>query len=400
MKLILISIILTMTSFFSIGKNPNSEDKNYNIIKKIENIEIRKYNKLIYASYIPKNESDRNNSFRKVADYIFGNNLNNVKIDMTSPVVIKLHNKHEMAFIMPKKYNFDKLPKPNNKEITIYEESSNIKACIKYSGYSNNKTEQNKINELKKVIEKYNITHNNDFEVLVYNSPWKIINRRNEITVSIKYNLESEKESGITDKEKYSDTRSSRNSWVQNKKVNMHNKFEKKLYLGGGCFWCIEAVFEDVIGVNQVRNGYAGGKKEDPKYVEVSNGLTKHAEVCEINYDSRLIKLESLLEIFFLSHDPTTINKQGNDIGEHYRSIILHQNEIEKKSINDFISRINKEIFDNKIVTEIKQFNKFYKAEQYHQDYYKRNKYASYCSLVITPKVIKAKEKLSKYYKK
>ena len=336
MKLILISIILTMASFFSLGKNQISDEKDYNIIKKIENIEIRQYNKLIYASYTPKNKFDRNNSFRNVADYIFGNNLKNLKIDMTSPVVIKLHNKHEMAFIMPKKFKIDKLPKPNNKEISIYEESSNIKACIKYSGYSNSKTEQKKINELKKVIEKHNINHNNDFEVLVYNSPWKIINRRNEITVSIKYDLKYESE--IKKRKNYSEHKDSRKNWIQNNKEDMQEKSKNKLYLGGGCFWCIEAVYEDVIGVNEVRSGYAGGKKEDPKYFEVSNGLTKHAEVCEINYDSRLIKLESLLEIFFLSHDPTTLNKQGNDIGEHYRSIIFYQNETEKKLINDFIT--------------------------------------------------------------
>ena len=345
-------------------------NKHYIIIKKLDNIEIREFKDLIYASYTPADKIDRNNSFKNVASYIFRGNNRSEEIAMTSPVVIKLHNQNEMAFIMPNNYTLNNLPLPNNKSIKIYKEKSSIKACIIYSGYSNSKTEKKKIESLKNTLRKYKINHRNDFEVLVYNSPWKVLNRRNEIVVSIQYEKEAE---------------------VQKSNIN-------KLYVGGGCFWCTEAIFEDVIGVKLVTNGYSGGEIKNPSYKEVSQGRTKHAEVCEISYDSQKILLEDLLRIFFLYHDPTTLNRQGNDIGEHYRSIIFYNSEKEKIRIKDFKNKINKEIYDNKIVTEIKPFEYFYKAEEYHQNYYKNNNSATYCRLVITPKIIKAKKELSKYY--
>ena len=176
-----------MGSLFSITNfSKDNDNGHYIVIKKIKNIEIREYKNLIYASYTPTS-TERNNSFRNVASYIFGSNEKNEKIAMTSPVVIKLHNKNEMAFIMPEEYNLKNLPKPNNTEIKIYTEPSNIKASIRYSGWSNEKKEGNKIKELKKILKDNNISHKDDFEVLVYNSPWTVINRRNEIVVSIEY---------------------------------------------------------------------------------------------------------------------------------------------------------------------------------------------------------------------
>ena len=370
MKITILGITL-LIAYLLISKTSNALDENhYTLVKKIENIEIRKYKDLIYASYVPKDLSDRNNSFRKIAGFIFGDNSKEEKIAMTTPVIIKIHNKNEMAFIMPKKYNLESLPAPNNKNLNVYTEKGTLTACIKYSGYSNDKIEKRKISELKRTLNKYNIEYFDDFEVLVYNSPWKIINRKNEIRVTIKnYNM----------------------SETKNKKLS-------KVYFGGGCFWCVEAVFEDVVGVNNVKSGYSGGKINNPSYKEVSRGLTKHAEVCEISYDSDIIGLNELLEIFFLSHDPTTLNRQGNDIGEHYRSIILYNNDREKEIISNYINNINDKLFDGKIVTEIKRFDKFYIAESYHQNYYKQNTSAGYCKLVITPKVNKARQELSKYY--
>ena len=172
-----------------------------------------------------------------------------------------------------------------------------------------------------------------------------------------------------------------------------------KAYFGGGCFWCVEAVFEDVIGVKNVASGYSGGKIKNPSYKEVSRGLTKHAEVCEISYDSDIISLNELLEIFFLSHDPTTLNRQGNDIGKHYRSIILYSTDSEYNTIQEFTDKINLNLFENKIVTEISKFNIFYEAEDYHQNYFKLNREQGYCSSVINPKVNKAKKNLNKFYK-
>ena len=370
MKTVTIFIILFFTIF--IVKNTSSQVKemHYTIIKKINNIEIREYQDLVYVSYTPKNKQDKNNSFQNVAGYIFGDNNKKEKISMTSPVVIKLHKNNEMAFIMPKKYTLESLPKANNEDLSVYKEPANIKAAIRFSGYSNKQKEQAYIQELKNKLNILEIDHNNDFELLVYNSPYQFINRRNEIVVSLKdYNQ------------------------------NMNKKTNKTIYLGGGCFWCVEAIFEEVIGVKDVVSGYSGGIIKNPSYKEVSKGLTEHAEVCQITYDTEKISLEDILKIFFLSHNPTTLNKQGNDIGKHYRSIILYRSNDEKERINNYILSI-KNLFDDQIVTEVKKFNAFYKAEEYHQNYYKENAEAPYCSVVITPKIIKAKKELSKYYLK
>tara|TARA_A100001035_G_scaffold70079_1_gene53593 strand:- start:1463 stop:2569 length:1107 start_codon:yes stop_codon:yes gene_type:complete len=365
--LILIISSLILLYAFTIN-NEDLELDSYKIIKKIDNIEIREYQNLIYTSYTPINEKDRNNSFRNVASYIFGENHSNQKINMTSPVVIKLHNKNEMAFIMPKEYNLNNLPKPNNKNLKIYEEPSCIKAAIKYSGYSNEKVEAKKIKELSYILEKNKIEHKKNFEVLVYNSPWKIFNRKNEIVVELNFK----------------------------KKMNSNIN---KIYLGGGCFWCIEAVFKGIIGVEKVVSGYAGGKIKNPSYKEVSRGLTEHAEVCEISYNNDIISLKEIIKIFFLVHDPTTLNRQGNDVGKHYRSIILFNNQSEKKIIEQHIQEINKSLFDNNITTETKEIKNFYIAEEYHQNYYFENKNEPYCKYVITPKLSKARKELSKYYK-
>ena len=172
----------------------------------------------------------------------------------------------------------------------------------------------------------------------------------------------------------------------------------KAIHFGGGCFWCVEAVFEDAKGVMGVVSGYAGGEIKNPSYQQVSSGRTQHAEVCKITYDSQKISLEELLEIFFLTHDPTTLNRQGNDRGEHYRSIILFNNQLELGIIKEYIKHLNNDIFDNKIVTKTELFRAFYKAEDYHQGYYKLNKDKQYCKMIISPKISKAREKLNKYY--
>ena len=368
---ILLTIILFFVFVIPVKSNYLTED-HYTLIKKINNIEIREYSSLLYTSYTPKNERDRNNSFRNVASYIFGGNNRNEQISMTTPVVVKLHNDNEMAFIMPQSYTMDELPDPHNLSLDIYQEPAQLKAVISYSGYTNNRVEQKKIKLLKTELNKLGIEHDDNFEVLIYNSPYEVINRKNEITVGIK-NYETDKK---------------------------NNSLKSKIiYLGGGCFWCIEAVFEGVNGVISVTSGYAGGDTKDPTYEMVSSGITDHAEVCEILYDPKLIKLEDLLNIFFLSHDPTTLNRQGNDIGKHYRSIILYNNLEEKKLIEKYITDINLNLFDNKIVTEMQSFKKFYKAEAYHQDYYFNNKSQPYCNIVISPKLNKVRSELSNYYK-
>ena len=187
-------------------------------------------------------------------------------------------------------------------------------------------------------------------------------------------------------------------SLIFNLQNNDMSDNQNEIVLGGGCFWCVEAVFEGIKGVENITSGYSGGKIKNPSYKEVSRSLTNHAEVCKITYNKETISLENILEIFFLSHDPTTLNRQGNDIGKHYRSIVFHSNQEEEKIILEYIKKINSSIFDNKIVTEVKKFEAFYLAEEYHQDYFKLNEDQPYCKFVISPKVTKARKQLFKYY--
>jgi len=175
---------------------------------------------------------------------------------------------------------------------------------------------------------------------------------------------------------------------------------DEDIILGGGCFWCLEAVFKDLKGVKQVISGYAGGTVQNPSYKEVCAGNTGHAEVVLIKFEPATINLNDLLEVFFSIHDPTTKDKQGADVGPQYRSIILFQNDSQKIISEEMIERLNQEnIWSNKIVTELKPLDIFYPAEDYHQDYYKNNPWAGYCQVVINPKVNKFRKKYSNLLK-
>jgi peptide-methionine (S)-S-oxide reductase len=169
--------------------------------------------------------------------------------------------------------------------------------------------------------------------------------------------------------------------------------------LGGGCFWCLEAVFEEVIGVKKVISGYSGGSEINPTYEQVSQGNTNHAEVVHITFDNDLISFEELLHIFFGIHDPTTLNRQGNDVGTQYRSIIAFHNDKQKQIVDKVISDLQKSI-SKKIVTEVVPFDKFWKAENYHQGYFRNNPYQQYCQYVVYPKITKFKASFEKYVKK
>ena len=165
---------------------------------------------------------------------------------------------------------------------------------------------------------------------------------------------------------------------------------------GSGCFWCTEAIFERVNGVVKVESGYAGGTVKNPSYEEVCSGTTGHAEVTQITYDPNVTTYDELLEVFWKTHDPTTLNRQGNDVGTQYRSVIFYHNDEQKRLAENYKEELNKSgIWDKPIVTEITQFTNFYPAENYHQDYYDNNPSQPYCSFVITPKV----EKFEKVFK-
>jgi peptide-methionine (S)-S-oxide reductase len=165
--------------------------------------------------------------------------------------------------------------------------------------------------------------------------------------------------------------------------------------LGGGCFWCIEAVFERLDGVKAVTSGYAGGAKDHPTYKEVCSGLTGHAEVAQIEFDPKKIGYQKLLEVFWEAHDPTTLNRQGPDVGTQYRSVIFYHNEAQRAVAEQSKAEAQK-LFSRPIVTEIKPLMQFYKAENYHQDYYQNNSRAPYCRYVIRPKLEKLEKKLQK----
>lgn len=165
--------------------------------------------------------------------------------------------------------------------------------------------------------------------------------------------------------------------------------------IGGGCFWCVEAVYQNLDGVKSVYSGYAGGTVENPSYEEVSTGRTGAAEVVEITYDKTKTNLDEIFKVFFTVHDPTTLNRQGADVGTQYRSAIFYKNENEKKVAQDLINELNTEVFSNKIVTTLEPLKKFYKAEEYHQGYYENNKNKPYCEMVIQPKI----EKFEKVFK-
>lgn len=162
---------------------------------------------------------------------------------------------------------------------------------------------------------------------------------------------------------------------------------------GGGCFWCTEALFEMLPGVKSVVSGYAGGHKENPTYKEVCTGQTGHAEVIQIEFDPKTISFETLLENFWEAHDPTTLNRQGADVGTQYRSIILYHDDAQKAAAEKSKAEAQKD-FNKPIVTEIAPMKTFYKAEADHQDFYRRNPNQSYCRVVIRPKVEKFEKKL------
>ncbi len=171
------------------------------------------------------------------------------------------------------------------------------------------------------------------------------------------------------------------------------------IVLGGGCFWCLEAVFDKLKGVQKVQSGYAGGQVENPSYREVCYGLTGHAEVIKINYNDEEISIETLLQVFFTFHDPTTLNRQGKDVGTQYRSIIFYKNESEKHSIEKYIKEIASGFWRNPIITELAKLEKFYPAEAYHDNYYELNSAQPYCKIIIEPKLKKLHIKYSKLLK-
>jgi len=170
--------------------------------------------------------------------------------------------------------------------------------------------------------------------------------------------------------------------------------------LGGGCFWCVEAAIKQLQGVESVRSGYMGGASPNPTYQQVCSGKTGHVEVAEITFDPSVITYNDLLHVFFTLHDPTTLNRQGNDVGEQYRSVIFYRDEAQKKTAVDVIAELSRDkVFKDPIVTAVEPASTFYVAEGYHQDYFANNSMQPYCMFVVAPKVLKIREKYAQRLK-
>lgn len=181
--------------------------------------------------------------------------------------------------------------------------------------------------------------------------------------------------------------------------MQVANHFKKEITLekatfGSGCFWCTEAIFQNIKGVIKVESGYSGGKEKNPSYREVCGGRTGHAEVVQITFDPKLVSFDELLEIFWNTHDPTTLNRQGNDVGPQYRSVVFYHNQEQMELAVRYKEQLDKSgVFASPIVTEISPYSEFYVAEDYHQHYFELNGSQPYCSFVIRPKVEKLKKK-------
>lgn len=171
--------------------------------------------------------------------------------------------------------------------------------------------------------------------------------------------------------------------------------------LGGGCFWCLEAVFDEMEGVLSVESGYTGGHVVNPSYKDVCMGTTGHAEVVRVTFDPAITSYREILQVFFTIHDPTTLDRQGNDVGTQYRSAIFYHSEAQKKTAEEVIAELNKaEIYDGPIVTEVVAEEPFYVAEDYHQQYFENHSFQPYCMFVVSPKVKKFREKFAAKRKK
>jgi peptide-methionine (S)-S-oxide reductase len=183
-------------------------------------------------------------------------------------------------------------------------------------------------------------------------------------------------------------------------KNDYHDKMEVAT-LGGGCFWCIEAAFNEIRGVVNVESGYAGGELASPTYEQVCTGTTGHAEVVQVTFDPHVISFREILEIFFTAHDPTTLNRQGADVGSQYRSVIFYHNGEQKQVAENVIAELNaSKVWDKPIVTQVEPFKNFYKAEEYHRKYFNRHPEAAYCKIVIAPKIVKLRKKYREKLKK
>ncbi len=174
----------------------------------------------------------------------------------------------------------------------------------------------------------------------------------------------------------------------------------EQITLGSGCFWCTEAVFSRLKGVESAVSGYSGGSKSDPTYEEVCSGSTGHAEVVQVTYDEKVVSLEEILEVFWKTHDPTTLNRQGNDVGTQYRSVVFYHNDQQKEIATSLKEKLDQSgAWSDPIVTEIAPFEKFYAAEDYHKNYFDQNGMQPYCQFVVAPKVEKFKKVFSEKLK-
>jgi peptide-methionine (S)-S-oxide reductase len=274
--------------------------------------------------------------------------------------------------MMPSEYTIDDLPEPSDANVKLREVPGRTVAAIQYSGTWKQDRYQKHLAELKKWIETHQWRSVGEPVWARYDPPFKPwFLRRNEILIPVEAAPGREKGAAVKSKsEPMTET--------------------QLATFGAGCFWCVEAVFQRLEGVVSVESGYAGGTVANPTYKQVCSGTTGHAEVCQIRYDPAKISYETLLEVFWKTHDPTTLNRQGYDVGTQYRSVIFYHNEKQKELAEKYKKELDASgAWDKPIVTEIEPAPEFYKAEDYHQNYYNSNPGKGYCARIIAPKLEK-----------
>jgi peptide-methionine (S)-S-oxide reductase len=301
------------------------------------------------------------------------------KIAMTAPVEQEASgDEWRIAFMMPAEYTIETLPEPLDSSVKLKEVPGRTVAAIRYSGAWKQDRYEKHLSELRKWIEAHDLRSAGDPVWARYDPPFKPwFLRRNEILIPVKAAPERDKEVPV---QSQSDEKAG----------------TQLATFGAGCFWCVEAVFQRLEGVLSVESGYAGGTVEDPTYEQVCSGTTGHAEVCRIRFDPAKISYATLLEVFWKTHNPTTLNRQGYDLGTQYRSVIFYHTEEQRELAEKYKKELDASgAWNRPIVTEIEPAPPFYKAEEYHQNYYNSNPGKGYCARIIAPKL----EKFEKVFK-
>jgi len=376
----------------------------YEVSKRDGKVEIRHYEPYIvaYTDVEGDPESAGNEGFRRLLRYISGANRSRQSIAMTAPVTQEagtstrrpeasekiamtapvgqeqVGNQWRITFTMPAEYTMGNLPEPLDPRVKLKSVPGHTVAAIRYSGTWKRDRYERHLSRLGKWVEACELRPVGEPLWARYDPPFKPwFSRRNEVLIPV-------------------ETAAGRDEQAARKPQSDEIAGTELATFGAGCFWCVEAIFQRLRGVVSVESGYAGGTVENPSYKQVCTGTTGHAEVCRIRYDPTKVTYATLLEVFWKTHDPTTLNRQGYDVGTQYRSVIFYHTEEQRELAEKYKRELDTSgAWDKPIVTEIQPASRFYKAEPYHQNYYNSNPTQGYCTKVVLPKI----EKFEKVFK-